>query len=105
LVLQFGGRDLTVNSGGGITLVLGRDAACDVVVPDRRASRQHARIEARRDKFALVDQSSNGTYVKGAGVDEIVLRREELILSGTGRIGLGHSPDAPDAVAVEFRCE
>ena len=105
LVLQFGGRDLAVDSGGGITLVLGRDAACDVVVPDRRASRQHARIEARRDKFALVDQSSNGTYVQGVGVGEIVLRREELILSGTGRIGLGHSPDAPDAVAVEFRCE
>ena len=105
LVLQFGGRAVVVESTQRAALVLGRDAACNVVVPDRRASRQHARIEARRDKFSLIDQSSNGTYVKAVGADEIVLRREELILSASGCIGLGHSPDAPDAVAVAFRCE
>jgi predicted component of type VI protein secretion system len=40
------------------------------------ASRMHARIERRRDKFVLVDQSSNGTYVRIDGEPEIQLRRE-----------------------------
>ena len=45
------------------SIVLGRDASCQIVVADRKASRHHARIERRRDKFFLVDQSTNGTYV------------------------------------------
>ncbi|TAN55631.1 MAG: adenylate/guanylate cyclase domain-containing protein, partial [Betaproteobacteria bacterium] len=57
-------------------LLLGRDAACDVVLADPKASRQHARIEKRRDKFFLTDQSSNGTYVTIEGEPEIGLRRE-----------------------------
>jgi hypothetical protein len=31
-----------------------------------------------------------------------VLRREEIMLRGTGRIGFGHSVDLPDAVFVTF---
>ena len=40
----------------------GRDAANDMVIADKMASRQHARIERRRDKFVLIDHSTNGTY-------------------------------------------
>ena len=46
-------------------LTLGRDAQNDVVIADRKASRMHARIERRRDKFVLVDHSSNGTWYRG----------------------------------------
>jgi class 3 adenylate cyclase len=42
---------------------LGRDAVNEVVVEASNASRVHARIEWRRDKFVLVDLSTNGTYV------------------------------------------
>lgn len=72
-------------------IVLGRDAACEIVVADRMASRQHARIEQRRDKFFLIDQSTNGTFVAVAGEPEISLRREEVMLRGSGRIAFGHS--------------
>ena len=34
-------------------LNLGRDATNDVVIADRKASRMHAHIERRRDKFVL----------------------------------------------------
>ena len=61
-------------SHGGI--VLGRDAQCDIVIGDRSASRQHARIERRRDKFFVVDQSTNGTFVAFANAPEVVLRQE-----------------------------
>jgi adenylate cyclase len=72
-------------------VVLGRDPQCAIVVADRQASRQHARIERRRDKFFLIDQSTNGTFVTFDGEPEIVLLREEVMLRGRGRISFGHS--------------
>ena len=51
----------------------------------------HAHIERRRDKFVLVDHSSNGTWVTVEGRPEITLRREELILRGRGHVSFGHA--------------
>ncbi len=84
-------------------LTLGRDAACDVVLADRKASRQHARIERRRDKYVLIDQSSNGTYLTIQGQPENRLRREEAVLHGRGSISFGHSHtvDQPEVVAFD----
>ena len=78
-----------------MAVAIGRDAQNDVVIADRLASRMHARIERRRDKFVLVDQSSNGTFVTVDGEGEIQLRREELMLRGRGHISFGH-PYAAD---------
>ena len=102
LVLRHEGREVVLESGTARSVTMGRDSACDIVVADRRASRQHARIEHRRDKFVLVDHSSNGTSVRIAEEHEVVLRREELMLRGQGQIALGHSTADPDAVLVEF---
>ena len=81
---------------------IGRDAACDIVIADPKASRTHARIERRRDKFFLTDQSTNGTYVTFAGEPEIVLRREEVMLRRSGRITFGHSGADAGGDSVEF---
>ena len=85
-------------------LTLGRDPQNDVVIGDRMASRMHARIERRRDKFVLVDQSSNGTYVKVEGEAEIHLRREELVLRGGGRVSFGHSRNDESGEVLLFSC-
>ena len=84
---------------------LGRDASCDIVIRDTSASRNHGKIERRRDKFVLVDISTNGTYVSFQGEPEFVLKREEAILRGRGRIVFGHAwkSDADDM--VEFVVE
>lgn len=76
---------------------LGRDPASDIVIRDPRASRLHARIERRRDKFVLVDMSSNGSFVSFANEPEIALKREEIILRGSGRIVFGHAWSAATA--------
>ncbi len=96
LSLRYAGvRQSLQDANAGI--VLGRDVSCQMVVPDRMASRQHARVERRRDKFILTDQSTNGTFVVFDGEAEMVLRREEVMLRGKGRIALGHSvTDAPE---------
>jgi class 3 adenylate cyclase len=92
--------------GSGVgSMTFGRDAASDVVVGDREASRRHARIEKRGDKFVLVDHSANGTYVAMAGEAELCLRREELILRGRGRLALGRPTTDANATVVEFQCE
>ncbi len=85
-----------------VGVFLGRDASCEVLVADRMASRVHARIELRRDKFYLIDQSTNGTFVMVRGEPEMVLRREEVILRASGHIALGHSVSDPGAELVEF---
>jgi len=84
------------------SISLGRDASCQIVVADRMASRVHARIEHRRDKFFLVDQSTNGTFVTFAGEPEIALRREEVMLRGQGRIAFGHSINDSRDQTVDF---
>lgn len=99
LYLEHGTQTWELDHDG---IVIGRDAQCNIVIADRNASRQHARIERRRDKFFLVDQSTNGTYVAFANAPEVVLRREELMLRGSGRIGFGHSVELPDTEAVAF---
>jgi class 3 adenylate cyclase len=81
---------------------LGRDAACGVVLAERKASRVHARIERRRDKFFLIDQSTNGTFVTFDGETELVLRREEVMLRGRGRITFGHSAAEAGGETVSF---
>lgn len=51
-------------------LIIGRDAECDIVIPDRQVSRQHARLCRAEATFALEDLGSkNGTHVNGALID------------------------------------
>jgi adenylate cyclase len=101
--LRHGARTIRLNADT-LVITLGRDAQNDVVIADRLASRFHARIERRRDKFALIDQSSNGTYVTFDGEHEILLHHEELPLRGRGRIGFGHSCEPDPVETVSFTC-
>ncbi|QID16500.1 adenylate/guanylate cyclase domain-containing protein [Nitrogeniibacter mangrovi] len=72
-------------------LLLGREMGNDIVVIDPRTSRQHARIERRRDGFFVVDQSTNGTFIANEGGGEQCIRGGEVMLAGQGRIGCGFS--------------
>ena len=64
----------------------------------------HAKIERRRDKFVFIDQSSNGSYITFKGENEILLRREELLLRGSGSISFGHTYSKDPSEVVEFFC-
>jgi len=101
LVVRHRGGEVVLGVGKA-SLSFGRDPGSEVVVSGAKASRNHARIEKRRDKFYLADQSTNGTYVVFAGEPEIVLRREEVTLRGAGRIGFGQSCAATADDCVEF---
>lgn len=82
-------------------LLAGREEGNDLVIHDRRASRHHARIEWRQNRFVLVDTSSNGTYLVDPAGQEVVLRRAEADLPDQGRIGFGFAPlDSESETAV-----
>jgi class 3 adenylate cyclase len=96
-------RDKTIEIGDRRpVLQLGRGAENDVVVNDPLASRMHARIEHRGDRFVLIDQSLNGTFVKMQGRDELALKREEIVLAGSGLIALGKSTLAESDACVTY---
>jgi adenylate cyclase len=102
--LQHGARDIELGAAHSV-LTMGRDQQNDIAVADRKASRLHARIERRRDKFVLIDHSSNGTYVTVEGEAEIALRREELVLRGKGRIAFGHAYQDDPTEFLGFSCD
>jgi len=93
------GKELTFKD----IVYFGREAAGNhIVMAGPLTSRRHAKIELRGGKFVLIDQSSNGTFVTPGTEVEIKLRREELILHGSGVICFGQSASTPGAETVRF---
>lgn len=82
-------------------VVVGRDAACDVVLTGAQVSRQHATIEFRRDKVILIDHSSNGTTLVVRDERPVVLLREEFGMLKVGHIIFGRLNE-PGAVVIGF---
>jgi adenylate cyclase len=104
LRLRHGTREIVLDEQRP-ALALGRDAQNDIVIADRLASRLHGRIERRRDRFVLIDYSSNGTFVTQDGEPELPLRREELVLRGRGRISFGHAHAADPSETLDYECD
>lgn len=103
LALRHGDRQIELSEAAP-TLSIGRDLQNELVIADRKASRLHARIERRRDKFVIIDHSSNGTYVTVHGEAEIALRREELVLRGRGQVSFGHAYQDDPSEFLAYSC-
>ncbi len=84
-------------------IVLGRSVTCDLTINEKLASRQHVKIQLRRGKFFIIDQSTNGTYFMEDGKSQVFVRREELPITGTGIISLGRPFDEDPLDVVLFR--
>lgn len=84
-------------------ITLGRETDCNLVIDSKKASRHHCTIERRQDKFVLADQSANGTYVTPEGGHEMLLQREEFMLTMHGWISFGEARAKAEQV-VEYFC-
>ncbi len=104
LVLSYSGEDqrLTLESN---RFVIGRRADCDMVVASEWASRVHAVIESTGNRFTLIDQSTNGTYVFTPDTPPILLKRDGMQLIGEGGISLGDEQGDKSPHLIHFRCE
>ena len=77
-------------------LALGRDAQRDIVLHDDRASRLHARLVPDGDRVLIVDaNSSNGTFVNGALIDERQITAGDIIQVGGNSIVFGSAAPPP----------
>jgi adenylate cyclase len=83
---------------------IGRVKTVEFVVNDPRVSRTHAKLEWRNGCIMLVDVSSYGCWVKFADSkgSELLLRREDCVLHGTGELGLGASFADISVPTVQF---
>jgi adenylate cyclase len=104
LRIRFQDREIIMDEGRP-NIAIGRAEDNDVVVKGNLISRLHARIEISRNKFVLIDQSTNGTFVQTAEGEESFVRRDSLQIKGTGMIGLGRLPDDESPQTIRFVCE
>jgi adenylate cyclase len=97
------GREIPVDREGQ-AVIMGRDERCDLVVDGPYASRRHAVVEAKRDRFVLIDESINGTFVVNQNNEVAFLRRDALTLQGQGLILFGGEPGTIGTAHVAYRC-
>ena len=84
-------------------LIWGRAEDNDLVIKGNLISRIHAKIEMKRGKFMLVDQSTNGTFVQNVQGQERFVRRDSTELDDEGTIGLGRAEEPGSSLAIYFK--
>jgi pSer/pThr/pTyr-binding forkhead associated (FHA) protein len=88
VTINTGGRVVSLTDGreyaiAGSSLVFGRDASCDVVVPGKDVSRRHAEIVQTPKGYLIVDSSTNGTSVNDVRIEgQKLLARADVITIG-----------------------
>ncbi len=96
-------------------LVIGREATCEVVIPDRQVSRFHARLTPTPEGVILEDMGSkNGTYCNGnpianpmalkdGDIVQIALTGQFLFLTSDATMPLAGSADRPGRLHLDLR--
>lgn len=100
--LSFRDQSIEVNDQRK-SVSLGRADDNDLVIKGNLISRIHAKIEMRRGKILLIDQSTNGTFLQNIEGDETFVRRDSIELHGEGTIGLGRTEEPGSSLAVHFK--
>lgn len=104
LVLRYQGTEIHLDATDS-SATLGRSESCSIMVNKDCVSRNHARVERRRGGFTIVDESTNGTYLRLASGAVVLLKREGAPLVGTGVISLGLPIDADSQDVIHFVCD
>src|SRR5512146_1994608 len=77
---------------------IGRSGQCDVVIPDFRVSRVHARIREENGDFFVEDAGSrHGTFVNGAPCPHSPLQDKDVITLGVPGLRLTFLKGAPSS--------
>jgi hypothetical protein len=101
LVSLVHGREYTIPATG---VVIGRDAGCDVVVPQADVSRRHAEIVPAQSGYVLTDLSTNGVLVNGSRVKySVLLKRGDVIRLGSEELRFDADAAAADTTGRSVR--
>jgi hypothetical protein len=102
LQLRYREAEVLVEPHGLTNATIGRADDNHLVVKGNLISRLHARVEVVRNRFMLVDQSTNGTFIQRDDGEEIYVRRDSTELSGSGIISLGRVAARGAPLAIEY---
>lgn len=83
---------------------LGRSKNCLARITNRYVSRQHARLCFEDNAYYIIDNSSNGTYIKTEDDSEndIVITNDRMLVKGSGIISLGMPVDKAGEHVVHY---
>lgn len=103
IAIHYGGSDYSCTMAASLSI--GRLSDCDIVIQRPWVSRRHATVTLRRGKVELCDQSTSGTFVALSDGYEFFIRRETVLLTGTGRISPSRRSSDPEAQLIHFEIE
>lgn len=104
LSLSFQDQRLQLDEGQP-SITIGRSEQSQLIVPSLLASRSHALIHYSRGRWVLRDQSVNGTFVLRDNGNEYSVLRDEHVLDGHGKIGIGERPKDKSEFVISYGCE
>jgi len=84
---------------GRASITMGRAEENDLVIKGNLISRLHARLEFNRNKFMLIDQSTN-VLSSSAKTRRSLRSRDSMQIRGEGLIGLGKAPDSNSSQVI-----
>ena len=102
--LRYQGQEVVVDEQR-TNIAIGRAEDNDLVVKGNLISRLHARVEVNRNKFVLIDQSTNGTFVQTQRRRGSVRPPRQHADQGRRLIGLGKLPESNSPQSIRFVCE
>ena len=104
LILRCRGNEIVVDEDNP-SITLGRAEENDLIIKGNLISRVHARIEIKRNKILIIDQSTNGTFVMTSEGEEQFVRRDSMNLKGDGMIGLGRAAEVNSQNVIKYSRE
>ena len=102
LVLETSGAHHCVALIEGAEFVIGRESGCHLIIDEALVSRVHARILCDRQYFLLVDESTNGTFVRHEDETLTHLHRGRVRLWGSGHLSFGEPLSRANAVRFQY---
>jgi adenylate cyclase len=100
VTLRYNGQ--TMCCGDNESLSIGRSPDCDLVINRQWVSRRHATIGVANGRVRLAERSSFGTFLSMRPGQEMLVRREDVLLLGSGTISPGMQCTSADAQVISF---
>ena len=100
LVIRYEDQLQSCRNNGLVTV--GRSPECNIVVQRPWVSRHHATFSISNGKARLIERSSSGTFVSMGPGHEVFVRREDILLFGSGVISPGRRSSLGDAQLLHY---
>ena len=100
--LEFAEHTIDLNEADG-SFTVGRDLDCTLTINGDRVSRHHANIQCVQGQVILTDTSTNGSFLHRHRQSPLFVRRESVVVEGSGAIGFGCLPEEDATTAMRFK--